>query len=206
MPEEQHHSGYTAPHHAHSHINDVRPQHHVAPAPQPVHHVASQQTAAHHAPQHPHPAAPIPPAPKPLLPNPSILQPTPVVKMWSTKGLEYAMMSISLWISAAALAWLIIALINDRNSFVALVSPVSALAVCVPVLAFFFIRLKMAEAKNPILRADPSRRRWTQITQFLAYIVLLLGLIGLVRETLTRYGTNTAYSGSFSKTDRKSVV
>ena len=207
MPEEQHHhTPYAARPHAPGHMSDVRPAHHVAPAPQPVHHAQVHQPAAHHTPAVHHTPPPSPPEPKSTLPNPSILQPTPVVKMWSTRGLEYAMMAISLWISALALGWLIIELINDRNSFVALVSPVSALVVCVPVLTFFFIRLKAEESKNPLLRADPSRRRWTQLTQFLAYIVVLLGLIGLVRTLLARYGADTTYGRSFGKTVLDSVT
>lgn len=206
MPEEQRQTVHTQPQHGHDHITDLRPVH-SAPVhhqPQP-HQIQHQQAAVHHQAQHAQ-AVPQPPTHKSALPTPSILQPTPVVKMWTTRGLEYAMMIISLWITAAALAWLIIALINDSNSFVALASPVSALAVAVPVFTFFFIRLKLAEARNPILRADPSRRRWTQITQFLAFAVVLLSLIGLVREAITRYASSGGYNRPFTKMVLDSVT
>ena len=186
MAEEQYNSGNFGarePQPAH-HINDFAP--HPAPMPHHAAHSANPHphahTAAAHKPQHnPKPAA---------SPISGSLRPVPTVKMFSTRGMEYAMMSLALWIVAVSLAWILMNLVNDSRSFNFLVVPTSALVVSLPIYAAFFIRLKRAEINNPKLRFDPSRRRWLQLTQFLAYIVCLVNLIILVYELLLRYGTD----------------
>jgi len=120
--------------------------------------------------------------------------------------MEYAMMSLSLWITAAAAVWVLLNLANGSRSFDFLVVPTSALIITVPIMAFFFIRLKKAEFRDPVLRADPSRRRWTQLTQFLAFLVTIVNLIVLVYEILVRYGTNKTASHSIGKTIMDAVI
>lgn len=185
MPEEQYNSGNfgAAEPLPPRHINDFAAN----PAPA-THH------AAHHQHQQPHPAAQhghenpkheeIPPA--------GPLRPVPTIRMLSARGMEYAMMTVALWITAASLAWILLNLVNGSRSFNFLVVPTAALVVSLPVYAGFFIRLKRAEIAHPKLRTDPSRRRWSQLTQFLAYVVFLINLIIYVYQLMLRYGTDRA--------------
>jgi hypothetical protein len=134
--------------------------------------------------------------PKPILPQGSPLaadgqqNPIPVVKVYSTRGVEYGMMTIVLWVLASTLAWLLINLINGSKTFDYLVVPTSALVVCVPVFGLLFLRLKKAELATPSLKYEPSKRRWSQLTQFVAFIVVLVNLIVFVYEILVRFGTD----------------
>ncbi|MBI5906893.1 hypothetical protein HY857_02455 [Candidatus Saccharibacteria bacterium] len=102
--------------------------------------------------------------------------PVPVVKVLSIHGVEYAMMTIALWTSAAAMAWALLNLINSGTSFDLLIAPVSALITSLPIFGLLFIRLRSAELSNPSLRVDPSKRRWSQITQLLAFVTCLINL------------------------------
>lgn len=155
-----------------------------SPPDQPAGQVQAGHPAAHAAHHHA----------RPVVSRPAHLQPVPVVKMWSTRGVEYAMMSLVLWVSAISLSWLLLTFINSRNSFNNLVVPVSVLIISLPITTFFFIRLKKAELKNPVLRADPSRRRWTQATQFLAFVAIIADLITLVHQLLSHYSGANATS------------
>lgn len=86
-------------------------------------------------------------------------QPVPVVKVLSVRGVEYAMMTIALWIGAGAMIWALLVLINGLSSFAALAMPISLLLVSVPVFSVLFVRLKRAELINPDLRYEASKRR-----------------------------------------------
>src|SRR5579859_1931304 len=122
-----------------------------------------------------------------LLPN-AHLKPIPVVRMSSARGLEYGMMSVSLWIAAVSLAWILLDLVNGNKVFDSLVLPTAALSVCLPIYMILFFRLKRAELANPRLKVDPSRRRWSQLTQFLAFIAALVDLIIFADAILNRFG------------------
>lgn len=124
------------------------------------------------------PAAPTPPEPK------KDDQPMAVVKMYSTRGVEYAMLSIALWLLAGSLIAAIIALANGESSMSTLATPLSLMIVCFPVFAFFFLRTKKAEMANPDIKNDPSRRRFIQITQLVAFITLLTNTIVFVYDLL----------------------
>ncbi len=115
-------------------------------------------------------------------------QPVPVVKVLSVRGVENVMMILNLWIADAAFLWVALAMINGQSGFSILAFPIATLIVCLPLFAFFFIRLKRAELANPALRFDPSKRRITQITQIFTYFVCVSNVIGFVYELLAKVG------------------
>lgn len=117
-------------------------------------------------------------------------QPLAVVKVLSVRGVEYGMMTIALWVAASSLAGAILNLVNGGGGFDAVVVPVSALVICLPIFGVLFLRLKKAELRDPNLRKDPSKRRWSQTTQFLAYISLLINLIYFVYTLLQKASGN----------------
>lgn len=113
-------------------------------------------------------------------------QPTPVVKVLSVRGVEYFMMTIALWLSASSFVWAVLALINKSASFQVMAFPVSFLLVCLPIFAFFYLRLRRAELAAPELRFDPSKRRLSQITQILAFIVCISNMIAFIYLVLSK--------------------
>lgn len=121
---------------------------------------------------------------------PGMKDPVPVVQVLSVRGVEYGMLSITLWVLASTLAWLLLNLVNGSRTFDYLVVPTSALVVCLPFFGWLFIRLKKAEMANPSLVHEPSRRRWSQTTQFVAFIATLINLIVFVYQMLSRFGTD----------------
>ncbi len=125
--------------------------------------------------------------------------PVPVVQVLSVRGVEYGMMSITLWVLASTLAWLLLNLVNGSRTFDYLVVPTSALVVCLPFFAWLFIRLKKAELANSSLVHEPSRRRWSQTTQFVAFIATLTNLIVFVYAMLSRFGTDKKPSETILK-------
>ena len=135
-----------------------------------------------------------PPSPAPANPPTSKYpDPMPVVKMYSTRGVEYGMMTIALWFAASSLAWVVINIVNGSSNFNFLVVPVSVLITSVPVFGILFLRLRKAELADSGLRLEPSKRRWSQLTQFLAFIVCLVNLVYLVYSLLQHFandGTN----------------
>jgi hypothetical protein len=129
------------------------------------------------------PASPMPDPAPPMqsgLGNAAYDQPVAVVKVLSTRGVEYGMMAIALWVAASTMAWVVLNLLNGSGGFDSVVVPTSSLVICLPVFGLLFLRLKKAELVIPELRLDPSKRRWSQTTQFLAYIVLLVNFIYFV--------------------------
>lgn len=139
-------------------------------------------------------------------PASALKDPVPVVKVYSVRGVEYGMMSITLWALATTLVWLLLNMINGSKTFDYLVVPTSVLVVCLPVFAWLFIRLKKAELANPSLKVEASKRRWSQLTQFLAFIVVLVNLIVLVYILLARFGTDKKFSESLVKELLSSAV
>ncbi|MDZ7785606.1 MAG: DUF5671 domain-containing protein [Candidatus Saccharibacteria bacterium] len=112
----------------------------------------------------------------------------PVVKVWSIRGVEYAIMTFMLWAIAVAVNWVLVALVNGSTGFVALSAPLALLIVSLPVFALFFIRLKKAELADPSLRAESSKRRFTQITQIISFAVIFFALLGIVASLLAAIG------------------
>lgn len=107
-------------------------------------------------------------------------EPMPVVRVLSVRGVEYGMMTIALWVAATTAAWIALNFLNGSGNFDNVVVPVSSLVICLPVFGLLFLRLKRAELAEPSLKLDPSKRRWSQSTQFLAFIGLLINFIYFV--------------------------
>lgn len=147
----------------------------------------------------PHPAHPVQLGPEPTkLERPVDDKPIPVLEVLSVRGVEYGMMTIVLWIGAITLAWIALNMLNGSRGFNYIVIPTAALVVCVPVFGFFFLRLKKAELANPSMRLDPSKRRWSQITQIIAYTAVLINLIYFAYVVLQHAsgGSNTSIGKS----------
>jgi hypothetical protein len=114
-------------------------------------------------------------------------KPIAVLEVLSVRGVEYGMMTLVLWVGAITLTWILLNMVNGSRGFDYVVVPTSALVVCVPVFGWFFLRLKKAELADPKLRFDPSKRRWSQITQILSYTVVLVNLIYFVYVVLSHF-------------------
>lgn len=108
------------------------------------------------------------------------IMPVAVVQVVSTRGVEYAMMTLALWLGALSLLGVLLSLINGGTSSEVLAFPASVLLVCLPVFSFFFLRLKKAELAYPELKVDPSKRRLTQFTQLVAFATCLFTVIAFV--------------------------
>lgn len=143
------------------------------------------------------PVVPDPPAPNSSIPNGvpgDGTAPLAVVQVLSTRGVEYTMMMLCLWLAAGSLLWVLLALLNGGNHFDVMALPVSLLVVCVPIFGWFFLRLKKAELANPALKLDPSKRRLTQFTQVITFAVCLFNLIAFVYLLFTKLAGHTTPS------------
>ena len=107
-------------------------------------------------------------------------RPVPVIKVYSVKGVEYLFMTLALWFSAASLVGILLAIINGAASFDILAFPLSLLIVSLPIFGFFFLRLRKAELLNPQLRLEASKRRLSQITQVISFIVCVSTIVALL--------------------------
>lgn len=120
--------------------------------------------------------------------------PVPVVKVLSVRGVEYLMMSFTLWIATGALIWTLLSIVNGYSSASLLAMSIALLLVCVPTFGFFFLRLKNQELTNPELRYEPSKRRLTQITQFLAFVTCLFNIVAFVYLIIAKVGGSESIS------------
>lgn len=117
-------------------------------------------------------------------------EPVGVVKMYSTRGVEYYLMLITLATSAVTFGVLLLSiseqLFGQSNMINAgvMAFTTSALVVSLPIFAFLFLRLKKAEIANPRLRFDPSRRRMVQIALITSFVVGIISLIGFLYTLL----------------------
>lgn len=114
--------------------------------------------------------------------------PVPVVKVLSVRGLEYALMTFLLWFSAGSLITIILSLINGVDGFTVLAFPLALLIVSFPGLVYLFLRLRKSELRDPKLRLEPSKRRWSQLTQILAFLTCLFNLVAFVYAGLQFIG------------------
>lgn len=119
---------------------------------------------------------------------PGQVNPSPVVKVLSPMGVEYVFMTISLFTAAGGLTAALLALVNGKTSFDVLAFPTALLVVSVPVFAVLFLHAKRHELRDPVLRQDPSKRRSTQFTQIVSFLVCLFTLIGLVSAIFMKLG------------------
>ena len=123
-------------------------------------------------------------------PNNKGVNPMPVVKVLSPRGVEYVFLIICLFVAAISLASLLIAIVNSQYGFSVLSLPVSGLVVSVPLFSWLFLRLKKAELMDTSARLDASKRRSTQFTQIATFLVCFFTLIGLVTVILDKIGGN----------------
>ena len=112
----------------------------------------------------------------------------PVVKVWSVRGVEYAIMSFTLWAIAISITWVPVALITGSTGFIALSPPLALLLVSLPIFAFFFLRLKKAELADPKMRVESTKRRFSQITQIVSFVVCFVSLLTIVSSILAAMG------------------
>lgn len=111
----------------------------------------------------------------------------PVVQVLSPRGVEYVFLIITLFTGAIMLGALLISLINGQSGFSVLSYPLAGLIISLPVFSWLFLRLKKAELNDPSLKLDASKRRSTQFTQIVAFLVsffTLIGFIGLLFATM----------------------
>ena len=117
-------------------------------------------------------------------PEPSV----PVVKVLSVRGVEYGLMTFMVWFGSAALLWCALAIIEGQAGFDVLAFPVALLIAVLPVFGYLFIRLRRAELANPKLRFEPSKRRFSQITQFVSFFVVFFSFVSFVYDLLSKAG------------------
>lgn len=136
--------------------------------------------------------------------SPTSLEPTPVVKVLSPRGVEYVFLTVSLFLAAIGLASTLIALVNNKTDFSVLALPTSILVVSVPLFGLLFMHTKRAELNNPNLKLDPSKRRSTQFTQIVAFLVSVFTLIGFVTFCFAK--SSDQYKGSLVKIGLDALV
>ncbi len=158
-----------------------------------------QPPVPHHSFAHPEPPRPPEPVEPPQLSVPRSLSskddlPVPVLQVLSVRGVEYTMMTLTLWFAAGALIAMLLGVANGESSFSFLSFPLALLLVCLPIFAFFFLRLRKSELANPALRFDASKRRLSQFTQVLAFAACLFNVIAFVYMVLQKFGGESAPS------------
>jgi hypothetical protein len=114
--------------------------------------------------------------------------PLAVTQVYSSYGIEYLIMLISLAVLAFSLAAMLNAIVDlsatkSGGSIGSFLDPYSeaALIVSLPIFAFLFLRLEAREESHFSFLADASRRRGIQIilvVSFLFFIGELIGYIG----------------------------
>lgn len=132
--------------------------------------------------------------------------PLAVTEVYSTYGIEYLIMFISLAASSISFASLVNSVIDLLmknaqgtvgsffNSYAA-----AALIVSFPVFAYLFLRLEAKEENEAALLNDASRRRGMQIVLVISFLAALFTLIGYVSSL---FGTSSisqvasSYTGS----------
>ncbi len=121
-------------------------------------------------------------------------RPVPVVRVLSVRGVEYAFMTFMLWFGASSLIWLFVALLNGNAGFSVLSFPLSTLLISLPIFALLYIRLRKAELADPSLRLDASKRRFSQVTQIIAFLACFFNLTYLVFAIINKAGDSSNVS------------
>ncbi len=158
--------------------------------------------------------APLPPAPTPQpapVAAPSVFRddtdrPIAVTEVYSSYGIEYFIMLISLGVAAIGLASLLNAVVDMSSKSAGLASSFlnpyaeAALIVGFPIFAYLFLRLEAKEEADKSLLSDASRRRSIQIIMVISFAVLIGELINYVGSLLSggSYSVLTPGTGSNS--------
>lgn len=116
-------------------------------------------------------------------------QPMAVVNVATTRGIEYSIMFIGLWITATAVGFLLHSSVNTlsgRESYAESLAPYAGAAaiVALPIFLLLFLRLKKAELTEPSLRSDPSRKRAIQLTLLVTFLIGIFKIIGYIFSLL----------------------
>lgn len=122
------------------------------------------------------------------------MNPQPVVNVLSPRGVEYVFLTISLFTAAIGLTGALLVLVNGAASFSSLSFPTALMVVGLPLFALLFLRLKKAELLEPSAALDASKRRSTQTTQIICFLVVLFSLIGLITALMAKVGGNLGVS------------
>lgn len=152
----------------------------------------------------------VPPPPPPMhqstvAPAPTG-QPIAVMNVATTRGIEYTIMFVGLWISATAVGFLLHSsvdgLTGKQGTFDG-VAPFAgaALLVALPIFSFLFLRLKKAELTEPAMRNDPSRKKAIQTTLLITFLIGIGKIIGYVFSLLNGGGEGYGLFGGGSSTD-----
>ncbi|HEX5797484.1 MAG TPA: DUF5671 domain-containing protein [Candidatus Saccharimonadales bacterium] len=134
--------------------------------------------------------------------------PLPVAEVYSTYGMEYIIMFISLGVAAFSFGSLLNSVIDlaykhSGNFISGLFDPYAeaALIISFPIFAFLFLRLESKEKSNPSLLTDASRRRGMQITlvaSFIVGLIILSGYIGTLLSNTSAGDVLNSYSANYS--------
>ncbi|HEY5442291.1 MAG TPA: DUF5671 domain-containing protein, partial [Candidatus Saccharimonadales bacterium] len=154
----------------------------------PVHHHAESELPIPPQPFTPREDPVLPPPPPPIPPAEPATQsitvdpdhPLAVSEVYSTYGIEYLIMFVSLAAAAIGLGSLLDAIVDlvgskSGGSLGAFLNPYAeaALIVSFPIFVFLFLRLESKEEADPSLIADASRRRGMQIVLVISFVVIL---------------------------------
>lgn len=130
--------------------------------------------------------------------------PIAVVEVYSSHGIEYLIMLISLGVVAVSLSSLLNAIVDLATTKSAgligtLFNPYAeaALIVGFPVFAYLFLRLEAREETDTTFLADVSRRRGIQLTLIISFLIAISELIGYIGSLLSS-GSDSGSSGVFS--------
>lgn len=130
---------------------------------------------------------------------------TPVVNTFTTRGIEYVIMFISLWVMASSIGILLHELVNSAfktsnggfDSF-SLIGPATSasLIVALPIFAVLFLRLKKAEQEDVSVRQDHSRKRAINITLVVTFLVGISKVIGTIYQLISGGGVGGLYGAA----------
>lgn len=117
--------------------------------------------------------------------------PIAVTQVYSSYGLEYLIMLISLGVLAISLGSMLNAVVDlAASKSGSLVSAIfdpyaeAALIVSLPIFAYLFLRLEAREESHPSFLTDSSRRRGIQIILLISFIVFVGELISYIGTLL----------------------
>lgn len=124
-------------------------------------------------------------------------KPIAVVAHYSTLGIEYSILMISLITGAISLGAILNAYIEVLIRHTSAdISPFASAAavVALPIFIFMFIRLRRLEMKRPQLKADGSRRRWIQVTLLISFVFGISHIIFYVYSLMAGNPQPSTYS------------
>lgn len=120
-------------------------------------------------------------------------EPIAVVQRYSTRGMEYSIMFISLFFGAVSLGIFLHDLLDrytlaspQNGTFLddATLPAVMAI-VTLPIFVLLYIRLSRVEKSNPAVHNDSSRRHGVQLALIISFIWGIVTLVGYLYQLLT---------------------